>query len=76
MKPTSGARGSEITVTGKGFGAGTATIELGTGDVLASNVAIEDGSFEHTLDRRRRLRRRREYHQRCRRGRKPGLQGQ
>ena len=49
VKPTSGARGSEITVTGKGFGAGTATIELGTGDVLASNVAIEDGSFEHTL---------------------------
>ena len=49
VKPTSGARGSDITVTGKGFGAGTATIELGTGDVLASNVAIEDGSFEHTL---------------------------
>ena len=49
VDPTSGARGSEITVTGKGFGAGTATIELGTGKVLASNVAIEDGSFEHTL---------------------------
>lgn len=49
VKPTSGARGSEITVTGKGFGTGTATIELGTGDVLESNVAIEDGSFEKVL---------------------------
>ena len=49
VKPTSGARGSEITVTGKGFGTGTATIELGTGEVLVSNVAIEDGSFERAL---------------------------
>ena len=48
VKPIDGARGDEIVVTGKGFAAGAASVLLGS-EVIASNVAIEDGSFEAVL---------------------------
>ena len=48
VSPKSGSRGDEITVSGTGFGTGTATVNLGS-TTLSRNVAIEDGSFEVTL---------------------------
>ena len=48
VKPASGSRGDEITVTGKGFGTGTASVQVG-GETVLSSVAITDGSFETTL---------------------------
>ena len=53
VSPTSASRGSEITVTGKGFGSGTASVFLDdkAGDTdLSREVAITSGSFEVTLD--------------------------
>ncbi len=53
VSPTSASRGSEITVTGKGFGSGTATVFLDdkAGDTtLSREAAITNGSFEVTLD--------------------------
>ena len=51
VKPASGSRGDEIVVSGKGFSAGAATVELGDKDrqAIASNVAITDGSFSATI---------------------------
>ena len=57
VDPKKGSSGSEITVTGKGFGAGTATVFLDDGDgmfedsdtILMRNVSIDKGSFEVTL---------------------------
>ena len=57
VDPKKGSSGSDITVTGKGFGTGTATVFLDDGNgmfedsdtILMRNAAIDKGSFEVTL---------------------------
>ncbi len=48
VSPGSGARGSEITITGKGFGDGTATISLGSAGYTEKAVST-DGAFTHVV---------------------------
>ena len=52
VKPTSGARGKEITITGKGFGDGTATISIaadGEDSGYSGKEIATDGVFTHTV---------------------------
>ena len=48
VKPTSATRGTEITITGKGFSDGSASVTAGTVSIGAAD--IEDGSFSLTVN--------------------------
>ena len=49
VKPTSGKRGTEITISGKGFADGTADIEIG-GMEDFTTAEVSDGTFSVTVD--------------------------
>ena len=48
VKPTSGTRGTEITVTGKGFADGSATLRI-EGNVRTGSLDVVDGAFTYTV---------------------------
>ena len=49
VSPTSGTRGTEVTITGKGFADGTADIKIGD-DVDFTTAEVDDGAFSITVD--------------------------
>ena len=48
VSPTSGTRGTEVTITGKGFLDGTAKVTIGAN--YSVNANIDDGAFTTTVD--------------------------
>ena len=48
VSPTSGTRGTEVTITGKGFLDGTAKVSIGAN--YSINANIDDGAFTTTVD--------------------------
>ncbi len=48
VSPTSGTRGTEITITGKGFADGSATLRI-EGSVRTGSLDIADGAFTYTV---------------------------
>ena len=48
VSPTSGTRGTEVTITGKGFLDGTAKVNIGAN--YSVNADIDDGTFTATVD--------------------------
>ena len=48
VSPTSGTRGTEVTISGKGFADGTADIMIG--DDYTINADVDDGAFTVTVD--------------------------
>ena len=49
VDPKSGKRGTEITITGKGFADGTADIKIGDRDAFTT-AEVDDGAFSVTID--------------------------
>ena len=49
VSPTSGTRGTEVTITGKGFLDGTAKVSIGATN-YSINANIDDGAFTATVD--------------------------
>ena len=48
VSPTSGTRGTEVTISGKGFADGTADIMIGGDYTITADV--DDGAFTVTVD--------------------------
>ena len=48
VSPTSGTRGTEVTITGKGFEDGTANVKIG--DNYSIDADIDEGTFTATVD--------------------------